>query len=161
MILCLLSASCSTLQCRRDQICMQESGAAHCSCPKCLEPGHSVPSHSVPSSHLVPGHSGDLAVSGHLDPGHFGPVTGHLGPVCGYDEVTYKSHCAMKRHYCLTNNPQSPDVDYSHTCQSKCQIGIVGKAVANHAEVLGSISSTDVGKEPDHTIFSLVSDASV
>ena len=37
----------------------------------------------------------------------------------------------------------------------------VGKAVANHAEVRGSIPSTDVGKEPDREIFSPVSDASV
>ena len=37
----------------------------------------------------------------------------------------------------------------------------VGKAVANHAEVRGSILSTDVGKEPDREIFAPVSDASV
>ena len=37
----------------------------------------------------------------------------------------------------------------------------VGKAVANHTEVRGSIPSTDVGKEPDREIFSPVSDASV
>ena len=37
----------------------------------------------------------------------------------------------------------------------------VGKAVANHAEVRGSIPSTDVGKESDREIFSPVSDASV
>ena len=37
----------------------------------------------------------------------------------------------------------------------------VGKAVANHAEVRGSIPSTDVGKEPDREIFAPVPDASV
>ena len=37
----------------------------------------------------------------------------------------------------------------------------VGKAVTNHAEVQGSILSTNEEKEPDSEIFTPVSDASV
>ena len=45
---------------------------------------------------------------------------------------------------------------------SRVSSSAVGKAVANHAEVRGSIPSvTDVGKEPDCEIFAPVSDASV
>ena len=42
-----------------------------------------------------------------------------------------------------------------------CLISAVYKAVVNHAEVRGSIPSTDVGKEPDRKIFAPMSDASV
>ena len=51
-----------------------------------------------------------------------------------------------------------------HCCSSstsKHLSGAVGKAVANRAEVRGSIPSTDVGKEPDREIFAAVPDASV
>ena len=40
-------------------------------------------------------------------------------------------------------------------------VSIVGKAVANDAEIRGSIPSTDVRKELDSEIFSPMSDASV
>ena len=44
----------------------------------------------------------------------------------------------------------------------ECLYSAVGKAVANdEAKVQGSVSSTDVGKEPDCEIFSSVPDASV
>ena len=61
---------------------------------------------------------------------------------------------AQQFHLSTIDNPYTPLDD-------RVVLLAVGKAVGNNAEVRGSISNTDVGKEPDREIFTPMSDAFV
>ena len=90
----------------------------------------------------------------HADDGQ--PDVGHaLG---GVASVPYRQHMRQGLE-------QGPRVLLYHRSilhgQTSITISRVGKAVANHAEVRGSIPIVNVGKEPDDEIFAPMPEVSV